>query len=44
LIVGSGALTMPKAFDNAGIILSSVLLLFLTLMRFLYTFSFIIFF
>lgn len=34
LIVGSGALTMPKAFSNSGIILSSFLLIFLNLMRY----------
>lgn len=35
IIVGTGALTMPKAFENTGIILSSVLLIFLTLMSFI---------
>ncbi len=35
IIVGTGALTMPKAFENTGIILSSALLIFLTLMSFI---------
>ena len=35
IIVGTGALTMPKAFENTGILLSSVLLVFLTLMSFI---------
>jgi amino acid permease len=35
LIVGSGALTMPKAFETTGIILSSFLLVFLTVMSFI---------
>ncbi|CAF0706838.1 unnamed protein product [Brachionus calyciflorus] len=35
LIVGSGALTMPKAFANSGILLSSILLIFLNLMSFI---------
>jgi len=35
IIVGTGALTMPKAFENTGIILSSVLLIFLTIMSFI---------
>jgi len=35
LIVGTGALTMPKAFENSGVILSTILLIFLTLMSFI---------
>jgi hypothetical protein len=34
LIVGTGSLTMPKAFENSGYILSSFLLVFLNLMSF----------
>lgn len=34
IIVGTGALTMPKAFEKTGILLSSVLLIFLTFMSF----------
>lgn len=33
IIVGSGALTMPKAFELTGIILSTALLVFLTIVR-----------
>ncbi|RNA19958.1 transmembrane protein -like [Brachionus plicatilis] len=35
LIVGSGALTLPKAFGNSGIFLSLILLIFLNLMSFI---------
>ena len=35
IIVGTGALTMPKAFEKTGIILSSALLVFLTFMSFI---------
>lgn len=35
IIVGTGALTMPKAFEYSGILLSSVLLVVLTLMSFI---------
>ena len=35
LIVGTGSLAMPKAFEHAGYVLSTVLLIFLTLMSFI---------
>lgn len=35
LIVGTGSLTMPKAFENTGYLLSTFLLIFLTLISFI---------
>lgn len=35
IIVGTGALTMPKAFETSGILLSSMLLIVLTFMSFI---------
>lgn len=37
LIVGAGPLTLPKAFSMAGVVLSSILLIFLAFMSFMTT-------